>query len=109
MIRVDKMKTLPMNHGKAKMQVVGDDAVQCKRYIGKFTNPNLQAKADTGCWYTLIQGNPHAIEGEGFTPEAAIADSIRRTNSRMKQMQNAVETLEKVIQIKTSTSDEGYE
>ena len=89
-----KLNEMPMNKGKGKMQWIGEGAVQCKRYIGKFTNPSLQAKADTGCWYSLVQGNPHAIEGEGFTPQEAIDDSVKRTNARIKEMENAVKVLE---------------
>ena len=84
------METLKMNHGEGEMQAETFGGVQCKRYVGKFTVSALQDKAETGLWYTLIQGNPHAIEGEGETPKAAIQDSINRTNSRIAEMQQAV-------------------
>ncbi len=85
-------KALTMG-GNRRMEFVGTGPVQCKRYVGTgFTD--LQSKADTGLWYSLIQGNPHAIEGEGPTPEAAVLDSIKRTEERIIQLQNAVVALE---------------
>jgi hypothetical protein len=68
--------------------------VTCDQYFGKtFNVPSLQIQADLGLWYTSVWGNPHAIQGEGATPELAIADSILRTQSRMAEMQSAVDAL----------------
>lgn len=72
---------------------VQSGAVTCKRYVGVFENAALQAKADTKKWYTSIEANPHAIEGEGETPAAAAADAAARTTERIAQMSQAVATL----------------
>lgn len=95
-ITTDKGKVLTMG-GNRRVEYVGTGpgTVQCKRYVGTgFKSQNMQGKADTGLWYTLVQGNPHAIEGEGETPEAAVIDSIKRTQSRIAEMQGAVAALE---------------
>jgi len=69
-------------------------AVTCKRYKGQFGSDDLQAKADTGLWYTLIEGNGRAIQGEGPTPELAIRDAIKRNREISKILETAAKTLE---------------
>lgn len=96
------MKTLKMGENK-KMEVVMVGAVQCNRYVGNFTVELLQSKAETGLWYTMISGNPHAVEGSGATPRAAVRDSLDRTRSRIAEMQNAVRTLELALKVPTSS------
>jgi hypothetical protein len=87
------MMTLNTRTGEIQQEIVGNSAVRCSRYVGKFHQPGLKSKAETGCWYSKITGNPHAIEGEGMTPEDAVRDSILRTESRIKEMQAAVNTM----------------
>lgn len=89
------MKKLPMNKGRGEMQVVvSPNGVQCKRYVGKFSVPALQAKADTGMWYTVVPGNPFPKEGEGRTPQAACEDAISRTISEIDNMKRGNKSLE---------------
>lgn len=92
------MLTLNTKTGEIQQEIVGRNAVRCSRYVGTFHQPGLQFKAETGCWYSKIMGNPHAIEGEGETPEAAVRDSISRTNSRIKEMQAAVTAMEAALE-----------
>ena len=80
---------------KAYAEWVKQGAIQCKRYVGKFTSPELQGKSDTGLWYCEIQGQPHSIQGEGATPTAAIADALSRNSERIRALQTANATLSK--------------
>lgn len=92
------MLTLNTKTGEIQQEIVGTNSVRCSRYVGKFHNHNLQFKAETGCWYSKIMGNPHAIEGEGMTPEAAVRDSISRTNGRIKEMQAAATAMKAALE-----------
>ena len=69
------------------------DRVHCSRYEGKFSCSILNAKAETGLWYTSVSGNPFAIEGEGVTLQKAIQDSISRTKNRIEDMQKGLTCL----------------
>jgi hypothetical protein len=86
------MRTLKTKTGEIQQLWYG--SVICFRYVGTFHNPNLQSMSDTGMWYTKISGNPHAIQGEGETPEKAIDDSIVRTRSRTHEMQQGMLALQ---------------
>jgi hypothetical protein len=89
------MKTLFFDAAQTRgKRQVSFGKVICDQYFGKgFHVSGLQTQADLGLWYTSVWGNPHAIQGEGATPELAIADSILRTESRMAEMQAAVNAL----------------
>jgi hypothetical protein len=91
------MNTLKMNGGKGELQQVIVGGVYVSKYVGEFENKNLQIKAELGLWYTRIPGNPHAMCGEGSTPELAIRDSIRRTSSRIAEMQRGLQALERAV------------
>lgn len=89
-----EIKELVMNKGKGKMLAVKPtNSITCKKYVGKFNNPALQAKADTGLWFSQISGNPHCPTGEGSTPELAITDSVIRTNDLIRKLSLGVEQL----------------
>jgi len=74
-----------------QIQCVKIGTVHCKRYVGQFST--LQGKADTGLWYTVVGGQPFAIEGEGATPYDAIRDAANRTRDRINAMNRALQTL----------------
>lgn len=65
----------------------------CSRYEGVFTHPELIAKADTGKWYACVSGNPFILEGEGDSVHAAVKNSIERTKSRIKRMQEGIDMI----------------
>ncbi len=49
------------------------------RYHGAFPHsPALQARANLGYWYARAVGSPCELEGEGSTPEGALADLLKR-------------------------------
>lgn len=49
------------------------------RYEGTgYKVPGLQSKAETGLWYCYAQGTGAGLEGEGVTPDAALADLRNR-------------------------------
>jgi hypothetical protein len=51
------------------------------RYYGIFGTLKLQARADTGSWFAYAMGTGLDIEGEGETPELAIADMKHRAKA----------------------------
>lgn len=85
------MKTLKTNGGRIECEQFG--VVCCKRYVGQFTNGTLQIKAELGLWYTLVEGQPYAVEGEGATPRDAIRDAANRTRDRINTLNRALQTL----------------
>lgn len=90
-LRVVELKA-PM--GRIKVVQLG--VVSCRQYVGKFSLQILQDKANTRCWYTVVEANPFAQEGEGRTPEDAVADAIHRTEARIVSMEAAVKSLKSV-------------
>jgi len=94
-----------MDNSKRRMKMSGSGTmdyeckgtVYAKRYHGEFGIDALQSKAETGLWYSGIQGNPFAMEGSGSTPQVAISDSIARTNERIKKLQQAVATMQESL------------
>lgn len=85
------MKTLTTKGGRIECEQFGP--VCCKRYIGHFMGPRLQDKAATGMWYTFVQGQPYAVQGEGATPRDAIRDAANRTRERINALNQALQTL----------------
>lgn len=77
-----------------KIHWVRMGAVFCKRYEGTFISSKLQDKAATGLWYTLVSGQPHAVEGEGATPSAAIRDAMSRIRDRIGGLNQALQALQ---------------
>lgn len=86
------MGSLKTKNGE--IQEIQFGSVRCKKYIGKFHSDGLQSKANAGKWYTLITGNPYAIEGEGDNPQDAMQDAIRRTQYAIDQMQLGINVLQ---------------
>jgi hypothetical protein len=88
-VDIKKQGTFLMNNGRGKMhwmQLAG--RLWVKKYTGIFSVKDLQAKADTGLWFTY--GQPDAVQGEGRTPEAALSDSMRRTQDKINKMKDAL-------------------
>lgn len=80
-------------------------AVVAKKYVGKFAVQSLQDRADTGLWYTTIEGNPHVCTGEGDTPLAAMRDAASRTKAKIQNEQSAIAELEKSAEILISQGE----
>lgn len=52
----------------------------------KFTTPELKSKAETGLWYCYAQGTGLGLEGEGSTPENALADLCDRAEAMRAEL-----------------------
>jgi hypothetical protein len=89
-----KTANLRTNNGRGTIQKRQFGAICCTRYVGDFSVPALQSKADMGMWYTTVMGNPFAVQGEGATLEAAVRDAIDRTISMRTCLDSAVRALE---------------
>jgi hypothetical protein len=87
---------LKVNGGRGEIRKETIGQVTCSQYVGEFSNPDLIAKAETGMWYTMLSGNPFVIQGEGATPQAAIKDSIARTEDRIKIMQKGLDSMKEL-------------
>lgn len=102
-----EIKTLPFGEKGKKLQVRMGNAVLCHKYEGQFENDALQGLAETGLWYTTLQGQPHAVRGEGETPEAAVEDAIKRNKERIAIHERVVKSLESVSGEKESGEQDG--
>ena len=60
----------------------------CSRYIGEFTVPSLQSKAELGLWYARATGTGLGIEGEGATPELAVEDCRMRARAQVEELKS---------------------
>lgn len=104
------IKTLKTPNGVIEhAQHAQSSTVFAKRYVGNFSVEGLANKAATGLWYSGIQGNPHALEGEGSTPLMAFEDAISRTNEKIKLMQLGVKALTSVVTAIRSTEFRDYD
>lgn len=93
-------KTLKLENGEiycATYMVNNRDEIVVKRYSGTFTQPEFAEKAVTRKWYATSIGNPHAVEGKGDTPLAAIRDSLSRTNELVMRMEDIARTMLRVL------------
>ena len=81
--------------------------VQCgrvfaKKYTGTFIISSLSDKAATGLWYSGIEGDPYAIQGEGHTPLEAFEDSIARTKEHIAKLTASIVSLVEGIELLAS-------
>lgn len=88
---LDKPQILKFPNGYRETHTINN--VFVVRYRGMFENPRLQAYADSNLWYSRIQGNSFAVEGEGTSPEAAIKDAISRNEDMIKKITLATASL----------------
>lgn len=89
-------KTLKTSQGLIRTVVVSDN-VQVKKYDGKFRRLDLQDKADTGLWYTIVVGNGSAVVGEGSTVPLALQDAINRNQEQARNYQGAAIALTRAL------------
>ena len=79
------MKTLRLGPTGSKDQVAIGRFV-CDRYRGVFRTSALQIRADLGLWYARALGTGSKLEGEGSTPEAAVADLRSRAAHEVAEL-----------------------
>lgn len=56
------------------------------RYEGEHRTPELQSKAATGLWYCYATGTGIGLEGEGTSPENALADLCDRAQAMRDEL-----------------------
>lgn len=94
-----KVKTILTCKGRGQIQAgILSRGVQVTRYVGKFNTQPLQDKADVAQWYTTVTGNPFVCQGSADTPERAVRDAIKRSQSQIKLIQQGIDRLTAVLQ-----------
>lgn len=84
-------------------EIADTGRVFIRRYVGRFGQPSLQDKADTGCWYVVgVSGTPAgSVYGEGDSPRAAVQDASNRKRKELRK-------LNEVCDILASAEDFGF-
>ena len=79
------VQSLALGSSNMRRQTIAGRFV-ANQYEGDFRSPDLQSKAETGLWYCYATGTGLGLEGEGSTPEKALANLRARAEEMRAEL-----------------------